>query len=119
MIRNSIVLVLNCRVPRRRLLAVSRRPRGFRELREACRIHFHLSWYLSDSKVPTYGPKPRGNLVFRLRSDQSLTEPTDKVTRSGPRVPGDLISSLVVFGFLLVVETLATIFFVLVSRFLL
>ena len=35
---------------------------GFRERREAGRNHFHLSWYLSDSMVPSYGQKHwRGN----------------------------------------------------------
>jgi len=33
------------------LLAFSRNPGGFRELREVGRNHFHLSWYLSDAVV--------------------------------------------------------------------
>ena len=34
-------------------------PGGFRELREAGRNHFHLSWYLSDTVVTSPGP-PQG-----------------------------------------------------------
>ena len=29
-------------------------PGGFKQLREVCRINFHLSWYLSDSVVSSY-----------------------------------------------------------------
>ncbi len=32
-------------------------PSRFRELREAGKDHFHLSWYLSDAVVTSYGPK--------------------------------------------------------------
>ena len=32
--------------------------RGFRKVREACRNHFHLSWYLSVPVVTSDGPKP-------------------------------------------------------------
>ena len=39
-------------------------PGGFRRVREACRIHFHLSWYLSDSTVPSYDQKPWGKGIF-------------------------------------------------------
>ena len=41
-----------------RFLAVLRGPGGFRELREAGRIHFHLSWYLSDYVVTSYDQNP-------------------------------------------------------------
>ena len=44
----------NVRVLYNRFLAFSRGPGGFRELREAGRIHFHLSWYLSDYVVTSY-----------------------------------------------------------------
>ena len=43
------------RVQKLRLLAFSRGSGGFRELREAGRKHFHLSWYLSVSVVTSYG----------------------------------------------------------------
>ena len=36
----------NVRVLKLRFLAFPRGPGGFRELREACRSHSHLSWYL-------------------------------------------------------------------------
>ena len=32
-------------------------PGGFRELREAYRNHFHLSWYLSVPGITSYGQK--------------------------------------------------------------
>jgi len=35
-------------------------PGGFREFREAGRNHFHLSWYLSDAVVTSYGKKYKG-----------------------------------------------------------
>ena len=35
-------------------LEVAQVPRGFKKLREVRRIHFHLSWYLSDAVVPSY-----------------------------------------------------------------
>ena len=35
-------------------LAFSEGPGGFREVREASRNHFHLSWYLSVSVVTRY-----------------------------------------------------------------
>ena len=35
-------------------LAVILIPGRLKQLREARRIHFHLSWYLSDSVVPSY-----------------------------------------------------------------
>ena len=45
------------RVLELRFLAFSRGPGGFRELREAGMNHFHLSWYLSDTVVTSYGQK--------------------------------------------------------------
>ena len=40
--------------------AFSRGYGGFRELREAGRKHFHLSWYLSVPVVTSYDQKPSG-----------------------------------------------------------
>ena len=37
-----------------RFLAFSQGPGGFREVREAGRKHFHLSWYLSVAVVTSY-----------------------------------------------------------------
>ena len=48
------------RVLTNRFSAFSRGPGGFRELREAGRKHFHLSWYLSDTVVTSYGQKSWG-----------------------------------------------------------
>ena len=48
---------IQCRVQKLRVWAFSRGPGGFRELREAGRNHFHLSWYLSVSVVTSYGQK--------------------------------------------------------------
>ena len=42
-------------------------PGGSRRLRDACRINFHLSWYLIDFMVPSYDQKTGErvkNLVF-------------------------------------------------------
>ena len=52
------IFYIKCRVLKLRFLAFSRGPGGFRELREAGRNHFHLSWYLSDTVVTSYGQKP-------------------------------------------------------------
>ena len=52
------------RVLKNRFLAFSRGPGGFRELREAGRKHFHLSWYLSVSVVTSYGQKRWGGEFF-------------------------------------------------------
>ena len=40
-----------------RFLAFPGSPGGFRELREAYRKHFHLSWYLEVPVVTSYGQK--------------------------------------------------------------
>ena len=56
-----------------RFLAFSWGPGGFRELREACRKHFHPSWYLSDAVVTSYDQKPSwGNFFYRARSVTGL-----------------------------------------------
>ena len=44
-------------VLKRRFLAFPGGPGGFRELREAGRNHFHLSWYLSVPGVTSYAKK--------------------------------------------------------------
>ena len=51
---------IQIRVHKLRLWAFSRGSGGFRELREAGRKHFHLSWYLSVPVVTSYGQKPLG-----------------------------------------------------------
>ena len=57
---------LNFRVLKLRFLAFSQGPGGFRELREADRNHFHLSWYLPVPGIMSYdrfslnGPRQRG-----------------------------------------------------------
>ena len=45
------------RVLNHRFFVFPRVPGGFWELREACRKHFHLSWYLSNAVVTSYDPK--------------------------------------------------------------
>ena len=42
------------------LLAFPGGPGGFRELREAGRNHFHLSWYLLVPGITSYDQKPEG-----------------------------------------------------------
>ena len=46
---------LNVRVLKLGFLAFSGGPGGFRELREAGRNHFHLSWYLIVPGIKSYG----------------------------------------------------------------
>ena len=53
-------LSLKLRVLKLRFLAFVGGPGGFRELREAGRNHFHLSWYLSVLGIRSYGQKPLG-----------------------------------------------------------
>ena len=48
---------LKFRVLKLRFLAFVEGPGGFRELREAGRNHFHLSWYLSVAVVTSYDQK--------------------------------------------------------------
>ena len=50
---------LKFRVLKLRFLAFVEGPGGFREVREAGRNHFHLSWYLSVSVVTSYDQKRR------------------------------------------------------------
>ena len=40
-----------------RFLAFTQGPGGFREVREAVRNHFHLSWYILVPGITSYGPK--------------------------------------------------------------
>ena len=55
LIRNFSRFVLQkIRVLKLSCLAFSEGPGGFRELREAGRNHFHLSWYLSVAVVTSY-----------------------------------------------------------------
>ena len=56
---------MNFRVLKLRFLFFSRGPGGFRELREAGRNHFHLSWYLSVPVVTSYGQKPSWGDFFK------------------------------------------------------
>ena len=52
------------RVRQNRFLAFPEGPGGFRELREADRNHFHLSWYLLVPVVTSYGQKPWGGFFL-------------------------------------------------------
>ena len=49
------IFFVKFRVLKLRFLAFPEGPGGFRELREAHRNHFHLSWYLSVAGVTSYG----------------------------------------------------------------
>ena len=56
------------RVEKLRFLAFPGGPGGFRELREAGRNHFHLSWYLLVPGITSYSQKPSwGDFVYRVR----------------------------------------------------
>ena len=50
----SNLLYINIRILKHRFLAFSKGSGWFREVREAGRNHFHLSWYLSDAVVTSY-----------------------------------------------------------------
>ena len=63
-------LYIEFRVLKPRFSAFSRGYGGFRELREAGRKHFHLSWYLKVPVVTSYGQKPWGIFLNRLRYDR-------------------------------------------------
>ena len=54
---------LKIRVLKLRFLAFTEGPGGFREVREAGRIHFHLSWYLLVPGITSYGQYPGGDLL--------------------------------------------------------
>ena len=57
-LRISPICYRQFRVLNSRFWAFSRGPAGFREVREAGRNHFHVSWYLSVSVVTSHGQKP-------------------------------------------------------------
>ena len=59
-----LLLSVICRVLKLRLLAFSQGPGGFREVREAHRNHFHLSWYLLVPRITSYGQKPSWESVL-------------------------------------------------------
>ena len=46
------------------VLTVARRPGGFRKLWEACRIHLHLSWHLSDFVVQSDSKRASCEEIF-------------------------------------------------------
>ena len=58
---------LTCRVLKLRFFTFSRGPGGFRELREAGRNHFHLSWYLLVPGVTSYDRKTNKEKSNRLK----------------------------------------------------
>ena len=51
---------------KRRFLAFTQGPGGFREVREASRNHFHLSWYLLVPGVTSYDQEPWGGFFFTV-----------------------------------------------------
>ena len=58
LIRIFLIFSIKNRDQKLRFLAFPGGPGGFRELREAGRNHFHLSWYLLVPGITSYGPKP-------------------------------------------------------------
>ena len=54
----------NFRVRKLVFLAFPGGPGGFREVREAGRNHFHLSWYLIVPGITSYGQKTLGEVFF-------------------------------------------------------
>ena len=57
---------LNIRVLKLRFFVFSEGPGGFRELREAGRNQFHLSWYLSEAAV---AKNPWGDMFTKYGSE--------------------------------------------------
>ena len=55
-----LIVSLKCRVQKLRFLAFPGGPGVVRDLREAGRIHFHLSWYLIVPGITSYVQKPWG-----------------------------------------------------------
>ena len=55
---------MKCWVLSNRILAFPGGPGGFRELREAYRNHFHLSWYLLVPVVTSHSQKTLGGSTF-------------------------------------------------------
>ena len=45
----------------------------FRKLREACRNHFHLSWYLLVPGITSYSQKPWGGFFFTVHDMWQVT----------------------------------------------
>ena len=59
---------VNLRVQQLRFLAFPGGPGGFREVREADRNHFHLSWYLIVPGITSYCQNPSwGDFFYRPR----------------------------------------------------
>ena len=64
------------------LLALPGGPGGFRELREASRNHFHLSWYLLVPGITSYDQKPLGgNFFVRVRKVDALIQVQSSLRR--------------------------------------
>ena len=61
---NVRICYIKFRVLYNRFLAFSRGPGGFRELREAGRKHFHLSWYLLVPGITSYGKKENKKIQY-------------------------------------------------------
>ena len=59
-----LFFLIQFRVLSNRFFAFSRGPGGFRELREAGRKLFHLSWYLLVPGITSYDEKPWGGECF-------------------------------------------------------
>ena len=60
--------------------AVWSRKFGFRKVREVCRIHFHLFWYLYVSMGPSYHQKTKKH-DYSIQDYWSLSVTTDKKAR--------------------------------------
>ena len=64
-------IYIEFRVLKLRFSAFSRGYGGFRELREAGRKHFHLSWYLLVPGVTSYDQKPWGAFFWPLEGNRA------------------------------------------------
>ena len=70
------------RVLHNRFLAFRQCPVGFREVREAFRNHFHLSWYVSVPGITSYGQKPSWGEFVLLSPVQKAIRYTAEFSRA-------------------------------------
>ena len=71
------IFCIDLQVLKHSFLAFSQGLGGFREVRQAGRNHFHLSWYLSNAVVTSYGQIPGGGVSFYRVRYKALRQNTN------------------------------------------
>ena len=69
-----LIVCVKIMVMKHWFLAFPRGPGGFRELREAGRNHFHLSWYLIVPGITSYGQKPSWEVTQDTDMNKGFTK---------------------------------------------